>query len=388
QEATATVNRGQQISSAISTVTSVAISPLLGVCLLGAWDYFRTPQVQRIRLPFYTSPVFWIPISLLLVLIFIKDTVGGFAPIVKKPLDAIEVLLLNKASLVVIGFPVLFHQIEAVAGANSLKSLFTGILRVLDPVVYASSGPSGFVDTAGHVTLTVLAVLAGSAALVVVWLVGHSIDVLLLLNPFPFLDVLLKGFRVGVFALLVGTSLISRTAGLALSLLIILICALCAGWAFRVAVFGSVFAWDLLRTMLLGLKREPDTVQGIRCFSVSRRWRIPKRTYGRLVLSPKNTLEFCYRRWGFGPLRRVTLSGDVPFELGRGLLQPSLIVLEEASDKFRILFRMLPGYRGSEEGLRQMLGLGRVCDIRVPHGLRAFWRWVNDSGEERPATAA
>jgi hypothetical protein len=380
-DSAAALNRGQQVSAAVSTVTSVAISPLLGVCLLGAWDYFRTPPAQRARLPFYNFPAFWIPIGILLILILIKDTVGGFAPLIKKPLDAIEVLLLNKASLVIIGFPVLFHQIEQIAGVSSLRQLFSGILSGFEPVVYAAGPPPGIVDTAGHATLTVLAILAGSAALVVVWLLGHSIDVLLLLSPFPFLDVLLKGFRVAVFALLVGTSLISRTAGFALSLLVILICALCAGWAFRLAVFGSVFAWDLLRTMVLGLKRVPDADQGIRCFSVGRRLRVRRRTFGKLIVSPERKLEFCYRRMGFGPVRRVALPSNVSFEIGRGLLQPSLIVMEDGSEKHRILFRMLPGYRGSEEALRETLGLRTVRDIRIPSGLRDFWRWLNDSAE-------
>jgi hypothetical protein len=381
QQANVALSRAQQVSSAVSTVTSVAISPLLGVCLLGAWDYFHTPAAQRARLPFYNFPAFWIPISLLLILIFVKDTVGGFAPLIKKPLDAIEVLLLNKASLVIIGFPVLFHQIEQVAGVSSLKRLFAGILSSFDPVVYAAGSASGMVDTAGHITLTVLAIVVGSAALIVVWLLGHSIDVLLLLSPFPFLDVVLKGLRVAVFAALVGTSLVSRSAGLALSLILILICALCAGWAFRLALFGSVFAWDLLRTMILGLKRTPDVDRGIRCFSVGRRSRIRKRTFGRLVVSPERKLEFCYRRLGFGPSRRVELPGEVQYEVGRGLFQPSLIVKESGNDKHRILFRMLPGYRGSEEALCQTLGLGEVYDIRVPSGLRAFWKWLNDSGE-------
>jgi hypothetical protein len=86
-------------------------------------------------------------------------------------------------------------------------------------------------------------------------------------------------------------------------------------------------------------------------------------------------------------VRRVSLTSDVSFEIGRGLLQPSLIVIEEANETHRILFRMLPGYSGSEEVLRQTLGLQRICDIRVPRGLRAFWRWVNDLGEERLVTA-
>jgi hypothetical protein len=383
QEANAVVNRGQQISAAVSTVTSIAVSPLLGVCVLGAWDYFRTPHAQRTRLPFYDSPVFWIPVGILLVLIFIKDTVGGFTPLVKKPLDAIEVLLLNKASLVLIGFPVLFHQIETIAGVNSFRGLFTA----LEPVVYAADGSSEIVTKASDITLTILGIVVGSAALVVVWLVGHSIDVLLLLSPFPFLDVLLKGFRVAVFALLVGTSAINRTAGLALSLVVILICAICVGWAFRLAVFGTIFAWDLLRTMLLGLRRVPEADRGILSFSVGRRLGVRKRTFGRLGTSPEGKLEFRCRRIGFGPWRRVPLSSAVRYEVGRGLLHPSLIGTEEGSDKYRVLFRMLPGYRGSEEAIRERLGLGAVCDIRIPSGLRSFWRWLNDSGEEPTAPA-
>jgi hypothetical protein len=378
QEANAVVNRGQQIAAAVTTVTSVAVSPLLGVCVLGAWEYFRTPQAQRSRLPFYDSPAFWIPVGILLVLIFIKDTVGGFAPLIKKPLDAIEVLMLNKAALVIIGFPILFHQIEAIAGVSSFRHLFTG----LDPVVYAAGASSEIVEKAGHVTLTILGMLFGSAALVVVWLVGHSIDVLLLLSPFPFLDVVLKGFRVALFALLVGTSVVNRSAALALSLVVILICAFCAGWAFRLAIFGTIFAWDLLRTMLLGLKRVPDADRGTLCFSVGRRLGVRKRTFGRLAMSPERKLEFRYRRMRFGPWRRVALPSDLRYEIGRGLLQPSLIAIEERSNKYRILFRMLPGYLGSEEALRGNLGLPRVRDIRIPSGLRAFWRWLNDSGEE------
>ncbi|HZS54456.1 MAG TPA: hypothetical protein VFA65_08635 [Bryobacteraceae bacterium] len=391
-DATAAVTRGQQISAAVSTVTSIAISPLLGVCVLGIWNYFRTQPAQRAHLPFYNFPAFWIPVGILLILIFFKDTVGGFTPLIKKPLDAIEVLLLNKAALVVIGFPVLFHQIESIVGANSFRGLFSAWFSAWQPVVYASTGaPPGFVDTASHITLTVLALLGGSVALIVVWLVGHSIDVLLLLSPFPFLDVLLKGFKIAVFAVLVGTSLMSRTAGLALSLVVILICALCAGWTFRLSLFGSVFAWDLLRTMILGLKRRPDAEKGIRCFSVGRRMRIRKRTFGRLVSTPEGKLEFCYRRLGFGPVRHVALPDGIQYEIGRGLLQPSLIAREEKNGKHRILFRMLPGYLGSEDLLRSQLGVQKISDIRLPSGLRAFWQWLNDSGEqeiqnESPAT--
>jgi len=54
----------------------------------------------------------------LLVLIFIKETFGGFAPLIKKPLDAIEVLLVNHASLVLIVFPVVMNQVARVMGLH------------------------------------------------------------------------------------------------------------------------------------------------------------------------------------------------------------------------------------------------------------------------------
>lgn len=381
-DAEVALTRGQQISAAVSTVTSVAISPLLGVCVLGALTYFRADTAKRAHLPFYDFPVFWVPVAILLILIFVKDTVGGFAPLIKKPLDAIEVLLLNKAALVLIGFPVLFHQIETVAGARSIRGLFSAILSAWEPVVYAAGPASRFVDTAGHLTLTLLAIVAGSAALIVVWLLSHSIDVLLLLSPFPFLDVLLKGFKIAIFAVLLGTSSISRTAGLALSLVVILICALCAGWTLRLSIFGTVFSWDLLRTMVLGIKRTPDAQRGIRSFSVGRGLRIRKRTLGRLFVSPQGALEFRYRRLGFGPLRRVGLPADAKYEIGRGLLHPSLLARQTGNRKHRILFRMLPGYIGSEEALRSQLGVQSIADLRVPSGLRAFWRWLNDSGDQ------
>src|SRR4051812_36585724 len=70
------LSQGQQIASAVSTVTSTSISPLFGVCVMGVYQYIGTPQSARAALPFHAEPIFWIPISVLLVLVFLKDTVG------------------------------------------------------------------------------------------------------------------------------------------------------------------------------------------------------------------------------------------------------------------------------------------------------------------------
>ena len=47
------LERGQQIERAIATVTGTAISPLFGVCVLGAYTYVKTPPARtRRRFPF------------------------------------------------------------------------------------------------------------------------------------------------------------------------------------------------------------------------------------------------------------------------------------------------------------------------------------------------
>src|SRR6516162_11472824 len=123
QEAQQELRNGEKISTALAMVTSTAISPLLGVCVIGGWQYYHTPRAQRDQLPLIQKPKFWIPIMLLLILIFIKDTFGGLAPLIKKPLDAAEVLFVNHAALVLVAFPVVLNQVARVMGLESLRGL-------------------------------------------------------------------------------------------------------------------------------------------------------------------------------------------------------------------------------------------------------------------------
>jgi hypothetical protein len=221
---TDTMGKGQTISTAVATVTGTAISPLVGVCAIGIFDYFRTPKDLRGQLPLYEKPKFWIPISVLLLLILLKDTVGGFAPLIKKPLDAIEVLMLNKASLILIGFPVVFHEVAKIMGLNSVSQLFSLVMPRIVPVVYAANVDVGSTArAAGNAVLGVIMIVVGMVTMFVVWMLGETFDVLALLSPFPFLDFLFKAARNGLFLILAIATLINREAGLTISLAIILI---------------------------------------------------------------------------------------------------------------------------------------------------------------------
>ena len=379
QEEQQVLRSGEKISTALATVTSTAISPLVGVSVMGVWQYYRTPRAQRDHLPLLQKPKFWIPIIVLLILIFIKDTFGGFAPLIKKPLDAAEVLLVNHAGLVLIAFPLVVNQVERVMGFHSLRELFVYMLS--EPVVYAATAQTSGVHHAFAVATAVLYTVVGLAVTFVVWLVGHSFDVLVLISPFPFLDFLLKAIRNTIFAVLAITALVSPHLGLLLCLGLIVVSCLIFGWALRTAVFGTVFALGLLRALLFDLQDKPSAGESVPAFSTRVR-QVPRRTYGRLRTDQDGTLIFGYRRLLIGPERKVQVGKAPSFEVGQGILFPSVIEPIESAGKHRVVFRLLPTHRGAEESVRACLELAEVRDIRLTKGIRSFWKFVTENGGE------
>jgi len=384
QETQQVLKSGEKISSALATVTSTAISPLVGVCVMGVWQYYHTPRAQRDQLPLIQKPKFWVPIMVLLVLIFIKDTLGGFAPLIKKPLDAAEVLFVNHAGLVLIAFPVVLNQVARVMGLPSLRALFAFMHS--EPVVFAATAQMSSVHHAFSVATAVLYTAVGLAVTFVVWLVGHSFDVLAMISPFPFLDFLLKTIRNTIFAVLMITALISPHLGLLLCLSVIVFSLLLFGWALRTAFFGTVFALGLLRVLLFGAQDKPNPGESVPAFS-TRVSKLPRRAYGRLRTSEDGTLMFGYRRLLVGPERQVLVGKAWNFEVGQGIFFPSVIEPIESAGKHRVVFRLLPTHRGAEEAVRACLELAQVRDIRFTKGIRSFWKFVTESGGDSSISA-
>ncbi len=385
EKAHSALRSGAEISMALATVTSTAISPLVGVCVMGIWQYYRTPKLERDQLPLIQKPKFWIPVILLLVLIFLKDTIGGFAPLIKKPLDAAEVLFVNHAALVLIAFPVVVDQVARVMGFASWKGLLAYL--VSGPVVYASTAQTSGVHHAFGIAAAVLFTALGLAITFVVWLVGHSFDVLVMISPFPFLDFLLKGARNVLYVLLLVTALLSPVLGIIFSLVLIVVCFLMFGWALRLAFFGSIFAWSLLRALVMHEHVKPSTGDAVVAFT-ARINKMPRRTYGHLSVSGDGTLLFCYRRLLVGPKNTIKVGHANSFAVGQGVFFPSVIEPIESTDKHNVAFRLLPTYRGSEENIRTCLSLAQVCDLRWTKGLRSFWKFVTNGGESTVSAQA
>jgi hypothetical protein len=173
---------GTELAHAISEITGVAISPLLGVSAVGAWRYFhaQTPQ-QRARLPWFAQPWFWIPAFVLVTACFLEDTVGITAPrLLKKPLDVADALE---------------HKISGLIATGAFVPLIVAVFPPAEPeaALHASTGFLAAIDLSwlGNGLLVPLAMLT----FFIVFLASNAINILLLLSIWPETPVFGSGAR-------------------------------------------------------------------------------------------------------------------------------------------------------------------------------------------------
>lgn len=338
---------GVAAAQALSTLTGVAISPLLGVGAVGAWKYYQTPEPERGRLPWFAQPWFWIPALALVLLAVVKDTFGTVVPgPLKKPLDVAEAFE---------------NKLSGLLAAGAFVPIL--ILLLGEQLVHGPTpAGAGLGALSGGDVLTWLLTPFALVAFVVVWLLGHAINVLILLSPFSTVDAGLKAARTALLGTVVGTSFLNPYVGAAWALVIILAAAVLAGWTFRLMVFGTVFAWDLCP---LRRRRAPATGETA-LFLARELEKVPARTLGRLTLGADGRLVFRHRPWLVLPAREVPLPAAA-YSVGRGLLYPDLLCGRgEAWERIAVL---PPRYRGHEETLCRQFRFEPPRDV----GLRAWW---------------
>ncbi len=166
------------------------------------------------------------------------------------------------------------------------------------------------------------------------------------------------------------TSFANPYVGAAWSLVIILICFLLAGWAFRLMVFGSVFTWDLVSFRKSRFKVELDSNWMFTAREVNK---TPIRTYGKLSRGSEGELVLSYRPWLFLPRRTLTLPPG-KYAVGRGLFYSEIIELDD--DSTSPVMTLPPRFRSHEEELSSVHLLAGVQDIGVVKGLKAVWNWM------------
>lgn len=362
------------LASTVSTVTGIAISPLLGIGAYGAYQWaVAGTEAKKAALPWYAHWTFFVPALLLVAACAGKDTLGTVLPPgFKKPLDVLETIENKVSGLVAAG------AVVPLSMSTLSKLVLSGDSAAVDHGI--NTGGLGMVlfGTADWSWLLSMATVPfGVAMFALVWVGSHAINVLILLSPWGAIDAALKAARTALLGLLTLSAAINPWLGALLSLVVIVVAYLVAGWAFRLTVFGTVFCWDFVS----GKKnRFVPAENDNRVFSSSGLPGVPARTYGRLALRPTNELEFCYRPWLVMPERsaKVPVSGG-QLAVGRGLFF-STIDVESGNS----MFLLPPRYRGHEEALLRVYHFVGVRDA----GLRKAWSVLKELLSGKPAVKA
>jgi hypothetical protein len=345
---------GEQIAQTVSLITGVAISPLFGVGTVGAWQYCRAETAaDRARLPWFANPWFWAPALTLVILCFIKDTVGTAMPTaLKKPFDVAEAIENKISGLIAVGafVPVVASIFEMRGGDGALLGASSLGLAAVDLSWLANAAMVG----------------ACVIAFVVVFLASHAINVLILLSPFTTVDAALKGFRFLMLSSVVATAFANPWLGAVWALVIIVISYLVAGWSFRLSHLGLAFVWDFVTGRRGRFK--PDKAAN-KMFLSRRINEAPARTYGRLARDDQGRLVFHYRPWLVLPARSLVLP-EGKYEAGRGVFYSELLHVEGNAAKTLIL--LPPRYLGHEDELVIIYKLAGTREV----GLRATFKWL------------
>lgn len=364
---------GAPAAHAISTLTGIAISPLLGTGAYGAYQWVRAGEGGRAALPWYAKPQFWLPALLIVGLCAAKDSLGtALPPMLKKPLDILEVAENKASGLVAAGAVVPFAM-------DSFTKMFLHSAQAAPGAV----GPTGLAMIPGVAmswapVLDVLTIPFGVAVFLIVWMASHAINVLILLSPWGAIDAGLKAARTGLLGLLTLTATMNPVLGAVLSVIVVIIAYLVAGWAFRLTVFGTIMCWEFFTRRRA---RFAPAASGNALFAGAAYPKIPIRTYGRLVRRTDGGLEFVYRPWLVLPPRTAPLpEGPAGLAVGEGLFLSTVVRAEGGT-----LFLLPPRYRGHEAKLAQVCGFGGGVK---PAGLRKAWSSLKELVGGRTAVVA
>ena len=348
---------GMDIAQTVTTVTGVAISPLLGTSAYGAFKWFRTDASQRDKLPWFAQVWFWLPALGVVGAVALKDAGGVVVPTaLKKPLDVAEALENKVSGLVAAGAFV--PIVASVFGSDAVKEAVAG------NAMFAALGVSGIFN--------VLMVPFAIIAFAVVWLAAHAINMMILISPFATVDAGLKAFRTFLLSTVTVAGFANPTVGLVWSLVIIVASYFLAGWAFRLTVCGTQFIWDYLT---FGRTRCKPDATGNTMFLAREIDKVPIRTYGTLARNAAGELVFTYRPWLLLAPRTLVMPKAV-YAVGKGVFHSEIVTVN--GEEHTAVFTLPPRYSTHEEALSQVYGWGATTDVGIVAGLKAIGRFIGE----------
>jgi hypothetical protein len=350
---------GTALAQSVSTVTGVAISPLLGISAVGAWQWWQADtEEKKARLPWFAQPWFFLGGMALVGAVALKDVLGAATPPgLKKPLDVAETLE---------------NKVSGLAAAGALLPMLMGIFAAVQRPDGASAfADYGFAAIDGSTVVSVLLLPFALIAYAAVWLSAHVINVLILLSPWGGIDAALKAARTFLLTTVAAAAWANPWVGALIALAVILFAWLVSGWAFRMMVFGWVFCWD---TITFRKKRFKPGAKENWAFAARKIGKTPVRSYGRLIKEDSGKLVFAYKPFHVMAERRI----DVPpgtYAVGNAILYPSLEQVH--GEETKTMFNFPPRCNSHEAELGKIYNC-EVRDVGLIKGFKAAWRWLGD----------
>jgi hypothetical protein len=343
---------GIEAAKTLSTVTGVAISPLMGVGAVGAYDYFNTPAEKRASLHWYARPYFWLPALLLVGLVAAKDILGTAAPTaLKKPFDVAETVE---------------NKVSGMVAAGAFVPFMVSIFPTAADQTTAALHQAGFAAISSGQIANWLMVPFAIALFLIVWLASHAINILILISPFTTVDTALKSLRLSVLGMVTLTAWVNPWVGALFSAVVVVFAWLIAGWAFRLMVLGQVYVWDFFT---LRRHRFLPTANGNWMFAARAIDKTPIRTYGKIFTETNGKRTFEYRPWLILPKCVIELPPG-NYAVGRGLFYPEVMRVE--GDDTKTIFILPPRYKGHEADLAKACNTPDVRDVGILKGFKAI----------------
>lgn len=358
------VSRGERINRAFVMLTGEAVNPLLGVTALGIYNYLRTDDALRARLPLHDQPVVWAPLLAIILLMLFNSTLCEAMPLLKVPLNALGDLV-NKAGAVAL-LPLMVKMFADAVATPAARHL-AAFADTAFPAAQAAE--AGAVDMVWYALAWTAGALVALLVYLAVWMTFNVVDVLILICPFPGVDAMLKSFRLSVIGLLAATYQFSPGLAALLALAVVAVSLALAGWSFRLSIFGLVFSTDIL----FFRRAAADPARGLPAFSTlgiaGPAHRLPMRTLGRLEKNADGELIFSYRPWLLLPRRTRTLGKASAFACGVGLWNPFIVANDSSASPF---LRLPPRYRHAADALAGTFGLSGTVPCGMGGSLRTW----------------
>lgn len=384
-------SRAMRMVSQFTETTVLAKSPLLVMGIGGAYRYVTTPAERRAGLGLFEQPwMFGLCLAVSL-LVLAKDTLLTTCGAFKKPLDVLAQAAHWAGAVLGIAF--------VAAGISDFTGDLPELADAARPQAFMSVGDDGTDrgqtipardDAVGGgdrgtvpVILDGLSAVANLFVYAVVFVVFNSVEAILVLNPFPFVDPALKGLRTAIIGFIYGLSRIHAGLGFLAALCVFVACLCVVHFCTRLAIISFVYSVGILRRLCGGGKQ--PTGDNVRAFSCWRFRGVPWLTYGRVGRTAAGNLEFTYKRLFLAWERTAPLPAGLA--VGVGTFNPYLLAPGEPGKRHPLL-RFSPIFKGQEASIGKALRVDRFEDISLPASVKRaagfVWAAIRGRREAEP----